>query len=388
MSLDEGEAQWRHSRRAASAPHLAPPPRAAQRTKSSLLALNRALQRVLASSLATGLLIERDAAAPPLVVAFFQHRSYFLAEQERFATYGALGATTIVGFPGDAGPLPEGVEHLDLSGRPELEDSWVFAVFDGALAGVIVAVDDKGLTDGPTLEASRRFVVRWSVEVAEALVAIRQLLMPLRPRLDRRVLALVEGALRRSEEADPAESAGYLLTLVQTLAPLSEVPAELRGRDEEAERDLLTGLRNRAFLEHYLPRGGESAARVAALLIDVDDLGALNERHGHAAGDAALVGVANVLGAERRPGDVLVRYGEDEFLMLAPVEGSEGAVQIAERLVVAVRAARLDYPFEDETVTVSIGVTVADPAELPMARLTDALRLAKLLGKNVARLAD
>ena len=386
MSIDRTRT-GRAERRRAPRPLPATEAATAPMTKATLSVISGALQEVFASSLGVSVAHGFDPAAPPLTFAFFQRHAYFSAAAARFGAYQAVGVTTIVGFPGEA--VPEaGIDPLDLTGRPEIDDAWVLGVFDGALAGVVVAVDDKGLMPGPTLEASRRFIVRWTVDPVEAVAAARQLLAPIRPRLDRRTLALAEGALRRSEETDPGEAAPHYLSLLQALAPLAALPTELPGRDDIAERDLLTGLHNRRFLEHYLPEAGESGATVAALLVDVDDLGALNERLGVAAGDAALVAVAGVLAAEHRAGDVLVRYGEDEFLLLAGVDGPDGAVAIAERIVVATRAARLDYPFEAETVTVSVGVITADPADLPYERLNDALGLAKLLGKNVARLAD
>jgi diguanylate cyclase (GGDEF)-like protein len=342
---------------------------------------------VFASSLGVSVARGFDPVAPPLVFAFFQRQSYFLPEAARFAAYQALGVTTIVGFPGESALHDSGLVPVDLSGRPEIEDAWILGVFDGALGGLVVAVDDKGLVDGPTLESSRRFVVRWSVDPAESVAAARQLLAPIRARLDRRTLALTEGALRRSEEADVRDASEHLMSLLQALSPLAELPT-YRGEDAVAERDLLTGLHNRRFLDHYLPRAAESASVVAALLVDIDDLAQLNERLGAAAGDAAVVAVANVLAAEHRAGDVLVRYGDDEFLMLAAVDGPDGAVAIAERIVMATRAARLEYPFDSESVTISVGVATADPAALPLEQLSDALRLAKMLGKNVARLAD
>jgi diguanylate cyclase (GGDEF)-like protein len=353
-------------------------------SKPQLLAFVRALQVELADGLAASLL-ETGAQLPSLVVGFFQHRSYFLAEQERLATYGALGVTTIVGFPGAAAGLGPGITHFDLSGCAELEDSWVFAIAGGACTAVLVAIDDKGLVPGSTLEASRRFAARSSTKAGEVLPAIRQLLAPLRAHASPAVLTRIDRAIEDSERAVRNTGDAPARPRLEAIAnALDAVPFE----SSSAERDPLTGLADRRFLLRYLPSAPISAARVVALAIDVDDLDELNGRLGRDAGDRALVAVATALCEERRPGEVLVRYGEDKFLMLASLGRGAGALQIAERLVAAVRGARLGEGLESEQLTVSVGATVADPARLPMVQLWDAVRLAKLFGKDAARLVD
>jgi diguanylate cyclase (GGDEF)-like protein len=362
--------------------------RAVPMTKHNLVALANAFHRTLASSLALGLATGRPIQDRALVVAFFQRSGYFFPYRLRYEAYGALGVTTLVGFPGDPGEISNSVEHVDLSARTELEDAWVIGVFDGPLAAALVAVDDQLLVDGPTLEDSRQFSVRWTIDSAEAREMLRQVLNLVRPRISRRMLARVESVLTLHEPASPADESAWLSTLLRELVPALEIAPPLAGRDEVAERDLLTGLHNRLFLERYLPEESESSARLAAVLLDVDNLASLNERRGPTAGDAALVGVAAALASERRPGDVLARIGADEFLLLAPVADVDEAIELAGRLVVAARATRLDYPFEDEEVTVSVGVCIADPADLPMDGLTEAVAKAKADGKNRVELAD
>ncbi len=127
---------------------------------------------------------------------------------------------------------------------------------------------------------------------------------------------------------------------------------------------------------------------VAATLVDVDDLADFNTRHGEEAGDQVLIALADMLRRERRPGDLVIRYGDDEFLLLAPAIDNESALNRAERLVFAARAMRLPAPYNEESISISASVVVADPTRIPFDRLVDGLNLSKMLGKNVARLVD
>ena len=103
-----------------------------------------------------------------------------------------------------------------------------------------------------------------------------------------------------------------------------------------ASTDPLTGLLNRrAFGEHFgreLARARRSGEPFAALLIDVDRFKELNDRDGHAAGDAALVALAGELTGALREVDTLARIGGDEFAVLLPDTGPEAARATAERL--------------------------------------------------------
>jgi diguanylate cyclase (GGDEF)-like protein len=103
-----------------------------------------------------------------------------------------------------------------------------------------------------------------------------------------------------------------------------------------ASTDPLTGLLNRrAFAErcgHELARARRSGEAFAALLIDVDDFKQVNDLHGHAAGDEALVGLAQALTSELREIDIIARIGGDEFAVLLPATGVAGARATAERL--------------------------------------------------------
>ena len=103
-----------------------------------------------------------------------------------------------------------------------------------------------------------------------------------------------------------------------------------------ASTDPLTGLLNRrAFRERgmrELARARRTGEPFAALLIDIDHFKQINDREGHVAGDEALVALARELTGALREIDTLARVGGDEFAVLLPATGAEGAQAIAERL--------------------------------------------------------
>jgi diguanylate cyclase (GGDEF)-like protein len=179
-----------------------------------------------------------------------------------------------------------------------------------------------------------------------------------------------------------------LATAVEVLGAALELGKASPG-SYATDWDLLTDVYNRRFFDRFVrSRARESAAIVAATLVDVDDLAEFNKQFGEDAGDQVLITVADMLRKERRPGDIIIRYGDDEFLVLAPAVDRDSALTRAERLVLAARALRLPPPFHEASISISASVVVADPTRIPFDRLIDGLNLSKMRGKNVARLVD
>jgi len=143
---------------------------------------------------------------------------------------------------------------------------------------------------------------------------------------------------------------------------------ELRTRNAALERltstDVLTGLRNRRGLEEEARRLVSRARRhgrsVAALVLDVDHFKAVNDEHGHAAGDVALRQIAARLRGALRAEDVLGRWGGEEFLALLPDTGALGAAMAAERLRRAVADSPVGTQSTARWMTVSVGWALWD----------------------------
>jgi diguanylate cyclase (GGDEF)-like protein len=156
---------------------------------------------------------------------------------------------------------------------------------------------------------------------------------------------------------------------------------------ELADSDPLTGLLNRrawtdaatSVLEQGLSRP------IAALFLDLDHFKELNDRHGHAAGDRALIAVAAALRHELRPSDLLGRYGGEEFVALLQGVDKDNAMHIATRLCRRVHRLDVHVSAPGALLTVSIGVamrTAADSVESLVERADAAMYAAKLAGRN------
>jgi len=125
----------------------------------------------------------------------------------------------------------------------------------------------------------------------------------------------------------------------------------------QAEHDPLTGLANRA---HLRTRLGLRASRFegALFLIDVDHFKDINDRHGHAAGDAVLIAIARRLEGVLRDRDLVVRWGGEEFLVVVDTMPAAEAVVLAQRLMKSFTAGPVVVEGRDIAVSASIGFAV------------------------------
>jgi diguanylate cyclase (GGDEF)-like protein/PAS domain S-box-containing protein len=154
-----------------------------------------------------------------------------------------------------------------------------------------------------------------------------------------------------------------------------------------AERDALTdALSRRTMMERLDAAAAISSSQpVALFFIDLDGFKALNDAHGHAAGDALLVALAKALQQAVRAEDAVGRFGGDEFLVLAGVRDADGAAVLAEHLLEAVRSCATQC-LGAAQVSASIGYALAphDATQpLRLLQLADgAMYAAKHAGKN------
>jgi diguanylate cyclase (GGDEF)-like protein len=132
-----------------------------------------------------------------------------------------------------------------------------------------------------------------------------------------------------------------------------------------ATHDHLTGLPNRGLLldrlELALARARREGTPVALLFIDLDRFKDVNDTHGHDAGDAVLVEVADRMSGVLRPSDTVARLGGDEFVVLCEdLAGDLDAATIAERLLSAIETTTVSVADTEVTVSASIGIAVSN----------------------------
>ena len=142
-------------------------------------------------------------------------------------------------------------------------------------------------------------------------------------------------------------------------ASLAETRERLAELEQLADSDTLTPLPNRRRflreLERVVSHAGRHGTPAALLYIDLDNLKAINDRHGHFAGDAALIHVARLLGGLIRSTDILARIGGDEFGLILDHLDHNSAIETADRLARCIAAEPLDLGSAMVTLEASIG---------------------------------
>jgi diguanylate cyclase (GGDEF)-like protein len=199
----------------------------------------------------------------------------------------------------------------------------------------------------------------------------------------------------RTKQRQLAASNQHLDELNRDLeARVDQRTAELRLLNAQLEElaltDALTGLLNRrALVDLARKEIGHSQRQgrpLAVMMIDIDHFKSINDRYGHHAGDTVLRQAAAVIKRVIRAGDTPVRYGGEEFVVLAPETDQQGALDLAERIRQALRSEAIEADQGTVTITASCGVTVRgeddqDPEQL-LRRADEALYAAKLAGRD------
>ncbi len=130
----------------------------------------------------------------------------------------------------------------------------------------------------------------------------------------------------------------------------------------QAQRDELTALFNRSYLNEFLPQEFElcrqTSQSLTVIFLDIDNFKLINDTYGHQGGDAVLISVARVLQTATRNFDTVVRYGGDEFVIVLPNTSEQVAKMVSERICSAV-AGRPHKVDDDKTIQVTVSVGCA-----------------------------
>jgi diguanylate cyclase (GGDEF)-like protein/PAS domain S-box-containing protein len=190
---------------------------------------------------------------------------------------------------------------------------------------------------------------------------------------------------------------GAIVGAVEVFSDDSAVLRAVEDADRarrDALTDDLTGMPNRRLFDAALAGRVENLSRYGwrfgLLIVDIDHFKAINDKHGHHFGDAVLAGVAATLHGAVRAGDVVARWGGEEFAVLVESSDEAGLVEAAERLRVLVAESEVREDGIVAKVHVSVGGALASPddtAESLFARADSALYGAKHAGRNRIEIA-
>lgn len=175
----------------------------------------------------------------------------------------------------------------------------------------------------------------------------------------------------------------------QLQARLAEIQALQTTLQEQATRDPLTGLYNRRFLLEILDRELKQSARtrrpISVILLDVDHYKAINDTYGHAAGDAALKMLGEWLRVKTRRGDLVCRYGGDEFLVAMFGASAEVGLRRAQEWCDGFREMRVWYEGAALHITLSLGVATSPTHGATSEDLIHAADMAMYAAKQAGR---
>src|SRR5688572_7927763 len=304
---------------------------------------------------------------------------------------------------------PESIGKLVVTRAEEWFKSPASGVFAADLDGQVTGLASKGM--GESLSPAALGVARWvlghgrefasadlrkdsrAMGAAGAVIA-----WPLRCR-GQNVAAL--GVMERqaaTQVPQLAPGTGEALgTMLEGPAQALDNALRLRRSEALSVTDDLTQLYNSRYLNQVLRREAKRASRsgrpLSLLFMDLDGFKGVNDQHGHLAGSRALVEAAAVIRRCARETDVVARFGGDEFAIILPDTGSEGAAQVGDR----VRERLGAHPFLAGDglslhLTASVGVAtlpdVAASAEELVRAADMAMYHVKDSGKNGVRIAQ
>ena len=228
-----------------------------------------------------------------------------------------------------------------------------------------------------------------SAQTSEDVSEVRQVL--------RSRLQTIKSAIEAKKAEDTARKQSFDSTLEKLQGTLTEMQSRIeRDRkrrkhlEQEAQIDPLTGIANRRVIERYLTREIKRYKRdktvFSLIFIDIDDFKAINDTYGHRVGDKCLQILVGRMKEVLRAGDLLGRYGGDEFVVFLTETGQKAAQVVANKLSSAISKTCFVYRDAEIVLSVSIGLTQVEEGdarpEQIIERADSALYEAKNQGKD------
>jgi diguanylate cyclase (GGDEF)-like protein/PAS domain S-box-containing protein len=271
------------------------------------------------------------------------------------------------------------------SGRVYLSEAWARMLGEAPADSVVSTDALVALTHPDDIEAVRRA----SLEVMRGERAVYSVEHRVRARNGEWKWIVSRG---RVAERDPVS--GRALRMIGTNYDITERRRLEEAVHSAAQSDPLTGLANRLLftdrLRHALARTRRSGSQIALLYLDIDGFKQINDRFGHAAGDALLKDFAARLRAGVRASDTVARFGGDEFVVLLDeLKEAAHALRVADKLLADCRQP-LRIEGCEVIATASLGVAYGGQdadAEALLRRADAALYEAKRAGRNAYRVA-
>jgi diguanylate cyclase (GGDEF)-like protein len=184
-------------------------------------------------------------------------------------------------------------------------------------------------------------------------------------------------------DAMPERVREHIAWLVANAGPKLGRATTVRAAESRATTDELTGLANRRALERAMAAHGDGDCSV--LCVDLDHFKKLNDGFGHAAGDAALRHVAVIFRNALREDDIPCRMGGEEFALWLPGVPANRALEVADRVLSAVRGSVLEWGGAELPITCSIGVAAVPDTVSRIENLLAAADVALYRAKDEGR---
>lgn len=146
----------------------------------------------------------------------------------------------------------------------------------------------------------------------------------------------------------------YVKEYINEVTPSLETKLLIRNLYNLSITDKLTGVCNRHYLDNFKNNIQDNAC---CLLIDIDYFKRINDTYGHHVGDLVLIEVVNIIKQNIRKGDVIIRYGGEEFLVILNSIDTQNAIKKAEQIRKAVEQSIINADNKNINITISIGVS-------------------------------